>query len=107
MDKLYFDAAKELATVLVKHDIQIVFGGSGCGLMKTLADTALAQGGKVVGIIPKIFKSQMTNLTESIQVDNMHERKKMMMARSDACVALPGGLGTLEELLEVWRKSFD
>ncbi len=100
----YFDAANRLGNELAKQDVTIIYGGGGAGLMGEVATSALAEGGKVIGILPR-FMSDLewghTGLTELKLVDNMRERKQMMIENVDAVVALPGGCGTLEELLEV------
>ncbi len=84
---------------------QLVYGGGRAGLMGRVADAALAAGGRVVGVIPHSLMEREvghSRLTELHVVDTMHERKRLMAERSDAFVALPGGLGTFEELFEVW-----
>ncbi len=100
----YFDAAHRLGKELAKNHITIIYGGGGAGLMGEVATSALAEGGKVVGILPQ-FMSDLEwghpGLTELRLVDNMRERKHMMIEEIDAVIALPGGCGTLEELLEV------
>jgi uncharacterized protein (TIGR00730 family) len=103
------DATEAMALELVSRDITIVYGGGAIGLMGLLAETALAAGGRVVGIIPRnLFTREVAhqNLTELIETDSMHERKALMYERSDAFAALPGGLGTLDELAEIatWRQ---
>jgi hypothetical protein len=102
--KKYFDIADELARILVKNNIAINYGGGGVGLMGRIADVALANGGSIRGYIP-VFMNQMKwaheKVTEMILVDNMHERKYRLRKDADAIIALPGGVGTLEELLEV------
>lgn len=103
------DATIAMAEELVRRDITIVYGGGAVGLMGLLAQTALAAGGRVVGIIPRnLFSREVAhqNLTELIETDSMHERKALMYKRSDAFAALPGGLGTLDELAEIatWRQ---
>jgi uncharacterized protein (TIGR00730 family) len=100
----YADAARDLADVLVRHDYELVYGGSSKGTMGILADAVLDRGGTVHGVIPKLLKDKElahTGLTELHTVASMHERKSMMAALSDGFVALPGGFGTLEELIEV------
>jgi len=100
----YADAAKELATVLAKRGIAIVYGGGNVGLMGIIADTALAEGGEVIGVIPKglaVREVAHDALTELHVVDSMHERKALMASLADAFIALPGGFGTLEEFHEV------
>ncbi len=103
VDKSYFDAAEKLAAQLVSHDVPIVYGGGAAGLMGCIADTALKHGGHVVGVIPKFMTEvewQHKELEEIHVVADMHERKKMLLEGTDALVALPGGSGTLEELME-------
>ena len=84
---------------------QLVYGGGNAGLMGVVADATLAAGGRVVGVIPHaLVEKELAKLdcTELHVVDNMHERKRMMAERADAFLALPGGIGTFEELFEVW-----
>jgi hypothetical protein len=100
----YADAARELAFEMVRRGLGIVYGGGSVGLMGALADAALEAGGEVIGVIPKPLASREvahTGLTELRVVHSMHERKATMAALVDGFVALPGGLGTLEETLEV------
>ena len=106
---VYLEAARALGTRLGQGGIQLVYGGGRVGLMGILADAALAAGGRVVGIIPRHIQAlevDHTGLTELVVVDSMHERKRMMVDRSDAFVVLPGGLGTLDEAFEVltWKQ---
>ncbi|PSK96940.1 hypothetical protein CLV30_12424 [Haloactinopolyspora alba] len=101
----YTKACVALAEHLVAQDVGIVYGGAHVGLMGTLADAALRAGGDVVGVIPDtLVQAEIAHggLTELHVVDSMHERKAKMAAAADAFVALPGGLGTLEELFEIW-----
>jgi uncharacterized protein (TIGR00730 family) len=103
IDKVYFDAAETLAVELVKHGVTVVYGGGANGLMGRLATTALAIGGHVVGIMPHFMREvewAHKQVTEFHFVGDMHERKKKFLENVDALVALPGGVGTLEELLE-------
>ena len=100
----YADAARALAAELVARGLGLVYGGGSTGLMGTLADAVLAGGGEVVGVIPRgLAAPELAHggLTELHLVGNMHERKALMASRSDGFVALPGGLGTLEDILEV------
>lgn len=100
----YSHAAKELAAVLVRHEIELVYGGSSVGIMGVLADEVLALGGKVHGVIPKLLEQKEIahdGLTELHVVGSMHARKSMMAALSDGFIAMPGGFGTLEEIIEV------
>jgi uncharacterized protein (TIGR00730 family) len=103
-NQLYADAARQLAGVLVHNNIELVYGGAHKGTMGILADAVLEEGGKVHGVIPKMLEEKEiahTGLTELHIVSSMHERKSMMAALSDGFVALPGGFGTLEELIEI------
>lgn len=106
---IYFHAAQELGRLLAQHHIRLINGAGGIGLMGAIADAVLAEGGKVTGIIPHFMVEQgweHKGLTDLIEVDNMHERKQMMADMSNAIIALPGGCGTLEELLEIitWKQ---
>ena len=88
-----------------KHSGQLVYGGGRNGLMGILADATLAAGGRVIGVIPRALVEKEwahTGCTELHVVDTMHERKRIMAEHADAFVALPGGIGTLEEFFEVW-----
>lgn len=109
IDSVYFETARELGTLLARNDIHVVNGAGNMGLMAAVSDAALAAGGQVTGVIPRFMVEQNwhhTGLSELIEVDTMHERKQKMAALSDAVIALPGGCGTLEELLEVitWKQ---
>lgn len=100
----YAQAALSTAETLVHHGLTLVYGGGRTGMMGDLADTVLARGGTVIGVIPDgLFRKETVHagLTELRVVGSMHERKALMMEMSDALVALPGGLGTLEEICEV------
>jgi len=100
----YADAARALAAELVKRKLGLVYGGGSVGLMGVLADTALAAGGEVIGVIPGPLASRELahpGLTEMRVVGSMHERKATMAALVDGFIALPGGLGTFEETLEI------
>ena len=101
----YSDAAKAFASGIVRRGMRVVYGGASVGLMGVVADTMLAEGGEVIGVIPrKLVEREIAHgrLTTLHVVETMHERKAGMAALADAFVALPGGLGTLEELFEVW-----
>ncbi len=103
-DPSYSAAAADLAETLVARGIDIVYGGGQVGLMGVVADAALAKGGNVIGVIPVgLFSREVRHpgLTRLHEVASMHERKQLMYELSDGFVALPGGLGTLEELAEV------
>ena len=100
----YAEAARALATELCRRRVGVVYGGGSVGLMGAVADAALALGAEVVGVIPRALATQELAhpaLTEMHVVDSMHERKARMASLVDGFVALPGGLGTLEETLEV------
>jgi len=101
---VYRRSAREVGRRLAESKIQVVFGAGNCGLMGAVADAALEAGGRVVGVIPKALQRREVardGLSELHVVRSMHERKAMMTELSDAFLALPGGLGTLEELFEV------
>jgi len=101
----YASAAREVGTLIGALGWQLVYGGGRAGLMGIVADAALAAGATVVGVIPaSLMERELghAGLTELHVVETMHERKQMMAERSDAFIALPGGLGTFEELFEVW-----
>lgn len=101
-DPAYDQAATELAEILAANGITLVYGGSGIGTMKVLADAMLAQGGKVVGVFTKSLREEELHpgLTETIVVENLAARKTEMIRRCDAIVALPGSFGTLDELFD-------
>jgi uncharacterized protein (TIGR00730 family) len=101
---LYAEAARDLANVLVRHDIELVYGGADKGIMGVIADAVLEQGGKVHGVMPKMLCDKELahqRLTELHIVSSMHQRKSMMVALSDGFIAMPGGYGTLEEIIEI------
>lgn len=103
-DPRYRDAARALGELLASVGIDLVYGGGRVGLMGEIADAALATGGRVFGVIPiGLFQVEVAHvqLTELREVGSMHERKQLMYDMSDGFIALPGGLGTLEELAEV------
>ena len=109
IDKAYFEAARQLGKLLAEKGINVI-NGAGCqGLMAAVSDSALEAGGKVTGVIPHFMVEQgwyHHKLTELIVTNDMHERKQRMAALADAVIALPGGYGTFEELLEIitWRQ---
>lgn len=104
----YAAAAKKLAEIMVERNIELVYGGASVGLMGVIADTVLSGGGRVTGIIPEHLKVEVAHnsLSELMVVDSMHSRKAQMLEMSDAMIALPGGLGTLDEIFEAlsWRQ---
>lgn len=100
----YAQAAQALGGLLARNGLTLVYGGAEVGLMGLVADAALAAGGQVVGVIPRDLVDREIahpNLTELVEVGSMHDRKLRMFELADAFVALPGGLGTLEELTEM------
>ena len=101
----YEAATRSLARSIGGSGGTVVYGGGRVGLMGALADAALAAGGRVVGVIPQALMDREvghTGLSELHVVQTMHERKHLMAERADAFIALPGGIGTLEEIYEVW-----
>ena len=103
IDEIYFNAAAELARLLVKNNISIDYGGGGVGLMGEIADTVLREGGQIRGIIP-VFMKEMEwshpEVKDMILVRDMHERKYRLKKDADAIITLPGGVGTMDELME-------
>jgi uncharacterized protein (TIGR00730 family) len=100
----YLDAARELGQSIAQRGYSLVFGGATVGAMGAVADAALAEGGKVIGVIPDVIMDREIGhrgLTEQHVVRTMHERKALMASRSDAFVALPGGYGTMDEFVEI------
>ena len=105
----YMAAARALGEGLAARGMGLVFGGGNVGLMGEVAGAALGAGGNVTGIIPEFLRArevEFPGLTELIVTDSMHTRKRRMFARADAFVVLPGGLGTLDELMEIltWKQ---
>jgi len=106
---LFVEAATALGKTLAENGVSLVYGGGSLGLMGAVAKSALDHGGHVIGIIPDFLKTRenaMARVQELIVTPDMHERKRLMFERSDAFVALPGGVGTLEELVEqlTWQQ---
>ena len=109
IDAVYFQAAETLGRLFAEHHIRLINGAGSIGLMCSVADAVLKNGGEVTGVIPRFMVEQNwhhTGLTELIEVESMHERKQKMANLSDGIIALPGGCGTLEELLEIitWKQ---
>lgn len=101
---IYTEGAKQLARALVDQNINLVYGGGNVGLMKVIADEVMALGGHVTGVIPKALMQLEVghrHVHTLHVVEDMHERKAMMASLSDAFIAMPGGIGTLEELFEM------
>jgi uncharacterized protein (TIGR00730 family) len=106
--KVYSESAQALGNLLAQEGIALVYGGGSVGLMGQLADSVLMAGGEVIGVIPHALWAREIGhrgLTDLRIVETMHERKSMMADLSDAFIALPGGLGTLEEIFEIWTWS--
>ena len=109
IDEKYFRAAETLGTLIAQCGLRLITGAGNMGLMNAVEEAALASGGEVTGIIPSFMIKEgwhHTGLTELIETASMHERKQMMADLSDGAIALPGGCGTFEELLEVitWKQ---
>ena len=104
-DPAYAAAARELGQLLAAQQIELIYGGGRVGLMGTLADAVLDAGGRVQGVIPQSLADREVahhGLTQLHIVETMHQRKALMAELSDGFLALPGGLGTFEELFEIW-----
>jgi uncharacterized protein (TIGR00730 family) len=104
-DPVYLEAARLLGETLAQRGIELVYGGASVGLMGAVADAVLANGGRVTGVMPQALADKEiahAGLSDLRVVGSMHERKAMMAELSDGFIALPGGLGTFEELFEVW-----
>jgi len=100
----FLKEATSLGNLLAQKNIDLVYGGGNKGLMGAVANGCLAQGGKVIGIMPKLlleWEAQHTGLTELIITQTMHDRKKILYEKGDAALVLPGGMGTLDELFEM------
>ena len=109
IDEKYFRAAKELGTLIAQKNLRLITGAGNMGLMRAVEDASLAAGGKVTGVIPTFMIKEgwhHTGLTELIETASMHERKQTMADLADGAIALPGGCGTFEELLEIitWKQ---
>ncbi len=108
-DPAWLQAAMALGHGLADLDIRLIFGGGRVGLMGAVADAVLARGGQVLGVIPEFLTTMEVahgGLTELVVTDSMHSRKRLMFDRADAFVTMPGGLGTLDETVEIvtWRQ---
>jgi uncharacterized protein (TIGR00730 family) len=104
-DPLFAEATRATAAAMTEHGVDLVYGGGRLGLMGLIADSVLELGGKVYGVIPAALvdlEVAHTGVTELFRVANMHERKAKMTDLADAFIALPGGIGTLDELFEAW-----
>lgn len=103
-DPRFVEAADRFGRILAAEGIELVYGGGALGLMGTVARACHNGGGRVVGIIPTFLtrlEAKLENITETIEVETMHQRKRLMFERSDAFVVLPGGMGTLDETVEM------
>jgi uncharacterized protein (TIGR00730 family) len=105
----FMEAAKALGKVFAENDVRLVYGGGSIGMMGAVASSVLDHGGRVTGIIPDFLTTRenaLTRVQELIVTPDMHERKRLMFEHSDAFVAMPGGVGTLEELVEqlTWKQ---
>lgn len=106
---VYFASAERLGRLLAMRGINLINGAGSIGLMGTVSNAALEAGGTVTGVIPRFMVEQNwhhTGLTKLVETENMHERKQLMAEMSDGVIALPGGCGTMEELLEIitWKQ---
>lgn len=107
-DEVYQTSAIKLGQLLVEHNLGLVYGGGNVGLMGIIADEVLRLGGEVIGVIPRLLMEKEVghlNLTKMFIVEDMHQRKAKMFELSDACIAMPGGIGTMEELFEAFTWS--
>lgn len=105
---IYEESAYALGQYIAEEKLDLIYGGGSVGLMGVLADAVMQHGGKVIGIIPRFLYEKEVghdDLTELIIVDSMHERKQKMAERADGFIAMPGGIGTMEELFEIFTWS--
>lgn len=104
INEIYIQHAIELGRIMASHNITLVYGGGSIGIMGTIADEVLLNGGRAIGVIPQVlvdWEREHKSLSELFVVDNMHTRKKKMYDLCDAAVVLAGGFGTLDELFEM------
>jgi uncharacterized protein (TIGR00730 family) len=104
INPLFVHHATELGKIMAVHNVSLVYGGGNVGIMGTIADAVMSNGGRAIGVIPKVlveWERQHNSLTELFVVDDMHIRKKKMYELCDAAIILPGGFGTLDELFEM------
>lgn len=106
---IYKNAAKEVGKILAENNVRLIYGGGRVGLMGVVADSVMANNGKVTGFIPQYlheYEVGHNSITELFIVDTMHERKRLMFEHSDAFIVLPGGFGTLDEICEIltWKQ---
>jgi len=103
-NSLYTEHAAQLGKLMAENNVRLIYGGGSAGIMGTIADSVMENGGSVTGIIPKVlleWEVQHQNITELIVSDDMHIRKKTLYNLCDAALVLPGGFGTLDELFEI------
>lgn len=109
VERYYLDSAYELGSILARNNKTVIYGGGKVGLMGRLAQGVLDNGGKIIGIIPKFMQAYElghNGITKLIEVQTMHEREELMINKADCIIALPGGCGTIEELLQAitWKR---
>jgi uncharacterized protein (TIGR00730 family) len=107
--KIHLDLGRDVGKKMAENNIRLVYGGGDCGIMGTVANSVMANGGKVTGVFPESLKNienEHQSLTEIVMVETMHQRKELMYQRSGAFVVLPGGFGTMDEMFEIitWRQ---
>jgi uncharacterized protein (TIGR00730 family) len=103
-NSVYEKDAKAVGEMMAQNNVTVIYGGGGVGIMKAVADAVMSNGGKVIGVIPKLlldWEHQHKEITELIVVDDMHSRKKKLYELCDSALILPGGFGTLDELFEM------
>ena len=103
-DNLFCEHAKQVGNLLAKNNITLIYGGGNKGIMGAVANAVLENGGKVIGIMPRFLavpEHQHYGLTELIEVEDMHERKRLLYEKCDAALVLPGGFGTMDEFFEM------
>lgn len=109
VDQRFLDEGHKLGAMLAKENIQFVYGGADCGVMGAIANGVLENGGKALGVFPRVLdglEEAHKGLSETIIVDDMHTRKMIMFERSDSFIVMPGGFGTMDETFEVitWKQ---
>lgn len=109
VNEKYLEAGKAFGTALAEMGIRLIFGGGNCGMMGAVSNAVMAAGGEAIGVFPRHLRSherEHTGITETILVDSMHERKQTMFDMTDIFAVLPGGFGTMDEMMEIltWRQ---
>jgi uncharacterized protein (TIGR00730 family) len=107
--KVHLDLGRDFGKRMAEKGMRLVYGGGDCGIMGAVANSVMANGGKVTGVFPESLRdieNEHQSLTEIVMVETMHQRKELMYQRSDAFVVLPGGFGTMDEMFEIitWRQ---